>query len=45
MSYFEEKGGALDRRTQTKFVLTVLAGLATGALARLVVRRVKEEDH
>jgi hypothetical protein len=27
-----------------KFLLTVLAGLATGAFARLVVRRLKEED-
>jgi len=26
-----------------KFVLTALAGLATGALARLVVRRLKED--
>jgi hypothetical protein len=34
----------LDRRTQTKFLLTFLAGLVTGALARLVVRHVKEED-
>jgi hypothetical protein len=34
----------LDRRTQTKFLLTVLAGLAAGALARLVVRHVKEEE-
>ena len=34
----------MARRTQTKFLLTVLAGLAAGALARLVVRRVKEEE-
>jgi hypothetical protein len=27
-----------------KFLLTVLAGLATGAWARLVVRRIKEEE-
>ena len=33
----------MDRRTQTKFLLTALAGLATGAFVRLVVRRVKED--
>jgi hypothetical protein len=33
----------LERRTQMKFLLTALAGLATGALARFVVRRVKED--
>ena len=30
--------------TTRQILLTILAGLATGALARLVVRRVKEED-